>query len=178
MHTFSFWIPTVPFKIHSRATDPDAFTFQQPALQGSVRFGHQEPAACADDTMPWNSLSRGAGSHGVAHGSRAAAQSQGLREMSISCNAPPRNLFHQAINRIPRHWLAAPQFPFTRVIEISKFCARKLWDSRSGLGIGSRNIRRAPRIFPHRAIWFCANQLTHLCALLRPVDLPECTFLN
>jgi len=82
----------------------DLFGFEQLALETGVGFTDQKFAARTNYAVPGNAFALRRSGHGASCRSRAAWQAQGPSEITISNNPAAGNLFHEAVNGVPRHF--------------------------------------------------------------------------
>jgi len=74
----------VAVQIHARLDDPDAFTFEELSLQGTVRFADEDFAVFTDNPVPGNAFTRGSHCHGASGTARASREAQYFRQYPIS----------------------------------------------------------------------------------------------
>lgn len=79
---------------HVPFDEPNAFAFEQAALEAAKRFADRDSTARGDNAVPGNGLAARGGSHGSPGGTSAARESRGAGQLAIGNHAP----FGDALN--------------------------------------------------------------------------------
>src|SRR5260370_36619929 len=83
--------------------DANAFAFQQPCVERSMRFAQENTSSGADHAVPGNALAGRACGHRASRRPRAPTQLEQFSQLPIGDYTAARDSLHQAVNRSPGH---------------------------------------------------------------------------